>query len=55
MPKDKKNQAGSNSNFNNNIGQELYDASEQGDITKVKELLVKGADVNYTDVVWYFS
>ena len=36
-------------------GRELYDASEKGDITKVKELLVKGADVNFKNKVWYFS
>ena len=36
-------------------GQELHDAIKKGDITKVKELLVKGADVNYKNEVWYFS
>ena len=36
-------------------GQELYDASKEGDSKKVKELLDKGADVNYKGVVWYFS
>ena len=55
MPKDKKNQADSNSNFNNNSGQELYDASQKGDSKKVKKLLDEGADVNYKGKVWYFS
>ena len=36
-------------------GQELYDASEKGDSKKVKELIDKGADVNYKGAVWYFS
>ena len=36
-------------------GQELYDASKEGDSKKVKELIDKGADVNYKDGVWYFS
>ena len=36
-------------------GQELYDASREGDSNKVKELLDKGADVNYKNGVWYFS
>ena len=29
--------------------QELYDASREGDSKKVKELIDKGADVNYKD------
>ena len=36
-------------------GQELYDASSKGDSKKVKELIDKGADVNYKGWVWYFS
>ena len=36
-------------------GQELYDASKEGDCKKVKGLLDKGADVNYKGLVWYFS
>ena len=33
-------------------GQDLYNASERGDITEVERLLDSGADVNWESIVW---
>ena len=34
-------------------GKDLYDASDRGDVTEVKRLLDRGADVNYEYGVYY--
>ena len=34
-------------------GQDLYNASERGDLTAVKRLIDSGADVNWQDWVYY--
>ena len=39
----------------NMSGSDLFDASQNGDLTKVKRLLDSGADVNWQDWVWDIS